>query len=73
MDTLQPLDKFMPTSTDPNILNQLFKETPIQEFLSLEDLLARPVNDEYAKNTLRFSQSRFPIKIKSNDKVSNDV
>lgn len=73
MESLQPLDKFLPTSTDPNILSQLYAETPIREFLSLEDLLARPVNDAYAKNTLRFSQQRFPTKIKSNTKVNNNV
>lgn len=77
------LESFMPTSTDKTILDELYKETPIQEVFSLEDLLKLEVNEHYKKVALSSSQERFKIteanekfdyeKFKSNHNVNNNV
>ena len=43
------LDKFN-YSSSPNILNEMYKETPINEILTMEDFLKLPVNESYKKN-----------------------
>jgi hypothetical protein len=68
------LEKFLPTSTQTSILDELYKETDIKtRELSLEDLLRLPVNDQYRINSL--NQSLFErFNLKSNDNIiKNDI
>lgn len=67
-----PFDRFTPSSTDKNILNEMYKETPIQtNVLSLEDFLKLPVNDQYRINSLEKSVERFNLKSVPN--ITNDI
>ncbi len=59
---MNPLEKLLPTSTDPSILDELYSDTPIIESLTLEDLLKLPVNEEYNKCALYKTAIRFKIK-----------
>lgn len=64
------LNRFIPS--DKNILNELYKETPIRsEVLSLEDFLKLPVNDQYRINSLAQSAERFNLKSVPN--ITNDI
>lgn len=57
------INKFIPTTTDKTILDELYKETPIMEMLSFDDLLKLPVNEEYRKTALQFTEERFKKKL----------
>lgn len=67
------LEKFLPTSTQTSILDELYKETDIKtRELSLEDLLRLPVNEQYRIHSLEKSFERFNLK--SNDNIiKNDI
>lgn len=66
------LNRFIPS--DKNILNELYKETPIRaEVLSLEDFLKLPVNDEYRINSLAQSAERFNLKSDPSIIITNDI
>ena len=58
MDSLQ---QFLPTTTDSNILDALYTETPIVAELGIEDFLKLPVNDDYKKSALQHSEQRFKV------------
>lgn len=67
------IEKFLPTTTDPKIIEELYKETPIIEVLTLEDLLKLEVNEDYKKNALHMTEERFKLKKISNDIINDDI
>lgn len=43
------LSRFLPSTTNPNILDCLYEEHPVNSN-KMEDFFSLPVNDEYKKN-----------------------
>ncbi len=58
---MESIDKFLPSSVDPSIIQKMYEETPIITELTLEDFLNLPVNENYKQNTLHLTQERFKI------------
>jgi hypothetical protein len=77
MFDVMALDRFTPSTTDKNILEEMYKDTPIQaNVLSLEDFLKLPVNEYYKRNSLITSYERFNKNnkdLKSNNNITNDI
>lgn len=70
---MNSLEQFLPTATDSNILDALYKETPIVAELGLEDFLKLPVNEFYKQNALEHSASRFAINEQNKSIISSAV